>query len=217
MNVDPERTILVATLNPGKYREIIDVLTRSEDATPLSGVRWLSLFELEFAPDEPSEDGETFTENAALKARYYSAQTGHWTLADDSGLEVDALGGAPGVRSARYADVSVGLSRSEIDAANNHKLIATLRGVDPEKRTARFHCAMALADGDRILATAEGVIEGRIIDTPRGERGFGYDPHFLVAGSDHTTAELSLAEKNRISHRGQALRQMREHLRRLLR
>src|SRR5205085_8586071 len=111
--------------------------------------------------------------------RYYSMAAGMWALADDSGLEVDALNGEPGVHSAYYAREVADQPRSIRDPANNAKLIAALRGVPPENRTARFRCCLALADGDRILATAEGRVEGIIIDDPRGAGGFGYDPHFL--------------------------------------
>ena len=202
--------ILIATGNPGKYREIIAVLSADGPDGPLA--RWVSLAELDAAIAEPHEDGDTFAANAALKAHYYSKSSGRWTLADDSGLEVDALGGEPGVLSARYAGTSPGASRSEADRANNRKLIAALVGIPDERRTARFRCALALADGDRILAVAEGTIEGRIIDVARGRGGFGYDPHFFVSELGKTTAELPAAEKNRISHRGRALREMREKL-----
>lgn len=185
-------TILVATSNPGKLREVRAVLGKL-------GVRFTTLGDFGDSP-APVENGETFAANAEAKARHYSRLTGRWTLADDSGLEVDALGGAPGVRSARYA------GRPGDDAANNAKLVAELAGVPAERRTARFRCAMALADGDRILASSAGTIEGRIIDTPRGDNGFGFDPHFLVPHLGLTTAQMTPDQKNRISHRGQALR-----------
>ncbi|MCP4248117.1 MAG: XTP/dITP diphosphatase [bacterium] len=186
------RCILAATKSAGKLREIEAVLGEL-------GVEFITLADVgEVA--EAIEDGDTFAENAAAKARHYSRLTGRWTLADDSGLEVDALDGAPGVHSARYAGAHGN------DAANNAKLIANLTDVPPERRTARFRCALALADGDRILATATGTIEGRIMDTPRGHNGFGYDPHFLVPEYNQTTAEMPPHQKNRLSHRGQALR-----------
>ncbi len=186
------RVIVVATTNPGKLREVLAVLD-------VAGARLQSLSDFPQHP-EPVEDGTTFAANAALKARYYSRMTGHWALADDSGLEVDALDGAPGILSARYAGTPGD------DIANNTKLIQALAGVPHDRRTARFRCAVALADRHTILATAEGVIEGQIIDQPRGSNGFGYDPHFLVPELGLTTAELSAEEKNRRSHRGQALR-----------
>jgi len=209
--------ILIATGNPRKAEEIQSVLSEGGGSSGGDGViHWLTLKDLPSPIAEPIEDEDTFAGNAALKARYYSAATGHWTLADDSGLEVDALGGAPGVLSARFADHAPGATRPERDAANNRKLIQALRDVAVEKRTARFRCALALADGDRILVTADGTVEGRIIDDPRGENGFGYDPHFLVTPLDVTAAELSAEHKNRISHRGRALREMKECLSELL-
>ena len=186
------RVIVLATTNPGKLREVAVLLN-------VAGARMLSLADFPAYP-EPVEDGTTFAANAALKACYYSRMTGHWALADDSGLVVDALDGAPGILSARYA------GPASDDQANNAKLVHALAGVPDDRRSARFRCAVALADGPTILATAEGVIEGRIIDHPRGLNGFGYDPHFLVPELDLTTAELSPEDKNRRSHRGQALR-----------
>jgi len=209
--------VLIATRNPGKAREIGAILSEGGAAAGgIPTVHWKTLDDLAEAVAEPFEDQTTFIGNASLKARYYSLASGLWTLADDSGLEVDALGGAPGVMSARFARLPDGAARQVRDQANNEKLVAELKGVPPERRTARFRCALALADGDRILATVEGMIEGRIIDIPRGPGGFGYDPHFLVPHLGKTTAELAPAEKNRISHRGQALRQMRAKLPELL-
>jgi len=207
------REILIATGNPGKYREIVAVLAEppAAGAGPVA-VRWLGLADLGREIPEPHEDGVTFLDNAILKAAYYACAAGRWTLADDSGLEVDALGGAPGVISARFAGVNDGSPRAVVDAANNRKLIEMLRGVPAERRTARFRCVLALSDGERVLATADGAIEGRIIDEARGAGGFGYDPHFWVEALGKTTAELPAEEKNRISHRGQALRRMRERL-----
>jgi XTP/dITP diphosphohydrolase len=193
---------VVATSNPGKVREIAEILA---DA-PVELVSLVAFGEL---PDVV-EDGATFMENAIKKALHFARLTGEWTLADDSGLEVDALGGAPGVFSARYA------GEPKDDAANNRKLIAELRGVPPERRTSRFRCAAVLADGERILAMAEGTIEGVIIDQPRGANGFGYDPHFFVPALGRTTAELDPAHKNRISHRGQAVTVLLRELRYLL-
>lgn len=212
--------ILIATSNPGKFREIVAVLEGEEggpDEARDSGrrIRWRCLAQLPAAIPEPIEDGATFAENAAKKAIHYSTASGLITLADDSGLEVDALDGAPGVRSARYAGLAPDAPREQSDRANNAKLIAALADVPPERRTARFRCALALAQGDRVLATAEGVIEGVIIDVPRGSNGFGYDPHFRVPSIVKTTAELAPDEKNRISHRGQALRAMAEKLKAL--
>jgi XTP/dITP diphosphohydrolase len=210
------REILIATSNPGKFREIAEVLSAESDAPAACGVRWLSLADLPGKIAPPTEDGRTFAANAALKARHYARASGRWTLADDSGLEVDALGGAPGVKSARYADTAEDAPRAEVYRANNRRLVAELQGVPPERRTARFRCALALSDGERILLTAEGSVQGRIIDEPRGANGFGYDPHFFVPELGKTMAELPAEEKNRISHRGQALARIQQSLAKLL-
>jgi XTP/dITP diphosphohydrolase len=158
---------------------------------------------------EPEEDAETFEGNAAIKAVYYARATGMVCLADDSGLMVDALGGAPGVRSARYAGGGgVGATRAERDAANNAKLLGELAGVPDAHRTARFVCAMVLASpAGEILATTRGTFEGRIGLAPKGSNGFGYDP-LLVIDDGRTSADLSEAEKNARSHRGEAARAM---------
>lgn len=207
--------ILIASGNPAKVREIIAILA---EAWPdvASAPEWLSLSDLPSPPPEPDEHGPTFAAIAREKAGYYSLTTGLWTLADDSGLEVDALGGEPGVFSARYAGVNHLGDRRAADAANNARLIERLRDVPPDRRTARFRCAAALADGWRILLEADGTVEGRIIDQPRGSGGFGYDPHFWLDERGCTTAELPAAEKNRISHRGRAFRALAADLRRLL-
>ncbi len=194
--------ILIATGNRGKLREIQAVL---------SGIRVVLKTLADFPGiKEAIEDGDTFAENAAKKARHYSRLTGLRTLADDSGLEVDALGGAPGVHSARYAGDGAD------DSANNRKLVSAIAGVDPPLRTARFRCAIAVADGDTIEATAEGSVDGRIIDDPRGENGFGYDPHFWIPEHGMTAAQMSPSLKNAISHRGRALEAIRPSLVRLL-
>jgi XTP/dITP diphosphohydrolase len=190
--------VLLATRNAGKLREI-------RQMARLPTVDWHGLDEFGDVP-EPAETGATFAENARLKALYYERHTGLCTLADDSGLEVDALGGAPGVLSARFA----GWPRD--DGANNRKLIALLAGVPLDRRTARFRCALALARGGRIVLESAGVFEGLICDEPRGTNGFGYDPHFLVPELGRTAAELPPEEKNARSHRGQALRGMLEQI-----
>jgi XTP/dITP diphosphohydrolase len=186
--------ILLATRNPGKLHEIRTMTAGS----PISW-RWLVEFP---AVADADETGATFAENARLKALHYSSTTGLCTLADDSGLEVDALDGAPGVRSARYA----GSPRD--DDANNRRLVRALAEVPQERRTARFRCAMAFAREGRVAIESEGCFEGRIIDQPRGHNGFGYDPHFLIPDLGLTAAELPPSEKNARSHRGQALRAM---------
>ena len=203
-------TLVLATRNPGKCREIREVLA---DAP----VEIVSLDS--FAPvAEPAEDGATFAENARHKALYYARATGQWCLADDSGLVVDALGGAPGVHSARYAadECPPESRRDVIDAANNAKLLRELAGVPDDKRTARFVCHLAMADAREVLIEARGAIEGCIGHVARGDNGFGYDPLFWVTDRGCTTAELPSDDKNRISHRGQALRTFAHQLERLL-
>jgi len=158
--------------------------------------------------DEPAEGGATFAANARAKALHYARATGRWALADDSGLAVDALGGAPGVRSARYAQETFqpGADRAERDRANTAKLLAALADVPDERRTARFVCHLALAEPGRVLLEARGTLEGRIARAPAGHNGFGYDPVFFLPDRGCTAAELTAAQKNAISHRGQALR-----------
>ena len=195
------RTIVIATGNTGKLREILDVL----DSPPGALAEFRTLSDYPALP-KPTEDGATFSANAEIKARHYARLTGQWVLADDSGLEVDALRGAPGVHSARYA------GDAQDDAANNGKLIAALAGVPPHKRAARFRCAMVLASPERMLASVMGKVEGRIIDPPRGGGGFGYDPHFLIPELGLTAAELSAEQKNDVSHRGAALRRMKREI-----
>ncbi|MCZ6491628.1 MAG: non-canonical purine NTP pyrophosphatase [Acidobacteria bacterium] len=148
------------------------------------------------------EDGETFPANAQKKARHYSRLTGGLIVADDSGLEVNALNGAPGVRSRRFAGPAAS------DAENNSKLIRDLSHITASKRTARFVCVIAMAQAGRVLAEFQGVAEGIILDSPRGAGGFGYDPLFLDPESNRTFAEISPEEKLQRSHRGRALRAM---------
>ena len=186
--------ILIATKNRGKLREI---------QTELAELPWEIICLADLEPlAQAQEIHDSFRENADLKARYYSSLTGLRTLADDSGLEVDALGGAPGVLSARYAGADGD------DARNNAKLLAELADVPDDKRTARFRCCLSLADDDKILARSEGVIEGRITRTEQGKNGFGYDPLFYVPEKGCTTAQMTSKQKNAISHRGQAIRAM---------
>ena len=185
-----QKKILIATSNKGKLVEIQAVMSHLP-------VEWYCLADLQPMP-EVVEDGATFEANAEKKALHYAGQSDMWTLADDSGLVVDALGGEPGVHSARYAQTG-----NDLD--NNHKLISELSGVAQEDRSARFVCCMVLARPGEVLARAKGTIEGQIIDQPRGQNGFGYDPHFWVPELEATTAELPPEHKNRISHRGKAL------------
>lgn len=200
MAVHIEQPLLVATSNPHKLEEIRAVLG------PL-GIETIGLDEAGVDVPEPVEDGATFEANAQLKAAYYARAARRACLADDSGLEVDALGGAPGVYSARYA--GEGDTRAQRDAANNARLLAELKNVPLEQRTARFVCAMCLADEHgRVLAETRGEFAGVIIDEPRGSNGFGYDPLLWLADVGQTSAELPPAEKNARSHRGAASRAM---------
>lgn len=192
--------ILLATTSRGKQREIRQMAGDGPWAW-----RGLDAFE---DVERVVEDGRTFAENARIKALAYAAATGLLTLADDSGLEVDALDGAPGVHSARFA------GETASDGQRNQKLIELLRDVPAAGRTARFRCAMALARPGAVLIETEGAVEGRIVDEPRGENGFGYDPHFLLPELGQTMAELTSEAKNACSHRGQALRAMLEQIRR---
>jgi len=204
------RTIVLATGNPGKLAEIRQTLGDLP-------VRVVGLADLPPIA-EPVEHGDTFAAIAREKAAYYAKQTGHWCLADDSGLVVDALEGAPGVYSARYAadECPPGAGRDVIDPANNRKLLRELADAPPQKRTARFICALALHDGRKILLETSGAVEGRIGYEPRGSNGFGYDPLFCLPDRDVTTAELAPEAKNAVSHRGKATRQFADMLKNLL-
>ncbi|MBU4532307.1 MAG: XTP/dITP diphosphatase [Eubacteriales bacterium] len=196
------KRLLLATRNKGKVREIHALLADL-------GVKVLSLSDYPDIPDIP-EDGTTFAENAVFKAQEVARLTGEITLADDSGLEVDALNGEPGVHSARFA------GEPKNDEANNTKLIALLEDVPPVYRTARFRCVIALVTPDGDVHTAEGACEGLIILKPRGDNGFGYDPLFFVPEYDQTFAELPLDIKNQISHRGRALAKVKDLVRQVL-
>jgi XTP/dITP diphosphohydrolase len=190
--------IMVATRNSGKLLEYRKLLS------PL-GWEVVSMEEAGVSTDL-SENGETFEANALSKARALRCYTGEWVLGDDSGLLVDALGKAPGVRSARYA--GEGLTGVLRDEANTAKLLHEMEGVPDEKRTARFVCVIALVDPAGQEIVAHGCCEGMILRTPRGVGGFGYDPVFLPSGFQQTMAELDLEQKNHISHRGMALRDL---------
>ena len=190
--------VVLATGNLGKLREFADLLGPAGfEFEPLSA----------FGVESPAETGRTFVDNALLKARYAAARTGLPAMADDSGLEVDALDGAPGVFSARYAAVP-GSEAAPGDAANIAKLLQEMQGVAPAARGARFRCAIVLvrhAD-DPAPLIGEGVWPGRILEQPRGSGGFGYDPVFEDPASGRSAAELTPAEKHARSHRGAALR-----------
>lgn len=186
--------LLVSTRNAHKVGEIRAILGPS-----------FTVFDLSVLPGFPEveETGATFEENATLKALAASMAFEGWVIADDSGLEVDALGGAPGVYSARYAGPSA------TDADNNALLLKMLKGVPARERTARFRCLIVLARAGRKLAAFGGVVEGSIIDGEKGGGGFGYDPMFIPQGCDRTFGELPAAVKNRLSHRSQALERLR--------
>jgi XTP/dITP diphosphohydrolase len=199
-------TVVLATHNQGKLAE----LRRLCADLPVSVV---SVGEVLPSMTPVEETGATFEENAVLKARAVSRATHLVALADDSGLEVDALGGRPGVRSARFA------REGATDAENNAALLSALQDVEDNQRQARFRCVMALVDpfGADQPITTEGRCEGRILASSRGAGGFGYDPLFLVEGLDKTLAELGEGAKNEISHRGKALRAMRDSIEALAR
>lgn len=196
--------ILLATSNQGKVRELRAILE------PL-GFQIDDLSSFPSPLPEPVEDGTTFEANARIKARGYALATQRPCLAEDSGLEVDALEGAPGVHSARFAG---GLGhRGERDAANNERLLCELKGVAAEQRTARFVCAMCVATpAGEIVAESRGTFEGQITESLRGSGGFGYDPLFWLPDLEKTSAELSSEEKNERSHRGAAARALASEL-----
>jgi XTP/dITP diphosphohydrolase len=199
--MDRAREILVATTNPGKVRELRALLA--------GDIEWKSLADFP-GVGAVEEDGATFAENARKKATGYARATRLWTLADDSGLVVDALGGAPGVNSARFAGVRAeGTDRKVLDRRNLEKLLSLLEGVPQEKRTARFVCCLCLAEPDQVLLETQGTLEGVFAEEPAGAGGFGYDPVFLVPGLGKTVAQLGDDEKNAISHRGNAMRRLR--------
>lgn len=167
--------------------------------------------------EEVVEDGTTFAENARKKALGYARATGLWTLADDSGLVVDALGGAPGVNSARFAGYTPQeAGRKVVDQRNMDKLLALLDGVPLEQRTARFVCHLCLATPEKVLIETQGTVEGLITTEPAGTGGFGYDPVFLIPPLGKTVAQLGDDEKNALSHRGNAMRKLKPLLEELL-
>lgn len=177
-------------------------------------VEWLGLADFDNIPDV-EEDGQTFSENARKKAIGYAKATRLWTIADDSGLVIDALDGAPGVKSARFSGAK-GKDRSLIDHRNIAKVLKLLEGVPKEKRTARFVCHLCLASPEKILIETEGTLEGLIAEEEIGENGFGYDPIFFVPRLNKTVAQLFREEKNAISHRGNAIRKLKPLLDQLL-
>jgi XTP/dITP diphosphohydrolase len=192
ISVESRRTVVLATQNPAKADELRDMIRGM-------GVEVCSTLELG-AAEPVEEDGATFEENALKKARTAASSTGRISLADDSGLEVDALGGFPGTISSRFA--GAGASDEEKIA----RLLGLLRDVPPERRTARFRCVIAIALPTGEATVVEGTCAGVIADGPRGHKGFGYDPVFLVPSLGKTFAELTPEEKTRLSHRGVAMR-----------
>lgn len=191
-------TIVFATGNQGKMREIQQIMGDMD-------VTILSMKEAGIESDV-EETGTTFEENAILKAKAAAAGTSYIVLADDSGLEIDYLGGEPGIYSARY------MGEDTSYEIKNQNLLKRLEGVEDEKRSARFVCAIAACFPDGMVLTTKGVVEGRIAWQPAGEGGFGYDPIFYLPEYGATSAELSAEEKNAVSHRGRALRAMKEEL-----
>ena len=191
-----DRRIVLATGNAGKLKEIREIF---------SGVDVGIVAQSDFDTPEAIEDGLSFVENAIIKARNAAAHTGLAALSDDSGIEVDALNGEPGIHSARYAGD---------DESNIQRLLRELEGVPEEKRTARFQCVMVYLRhaNDPVPVIAQGAWEGKILMSPQGQGGFGYDPVFYVPELDCSAAELSATDKNRLSHRGQALSQMLDYL-----
>ncbi len=201
--------LFAATTSQGKLRDFrTAALTHSVRIDPLPGLDGIPV---------PEEDGDTFAQNATLKAVYYSRHApGQMVLADDSGLEVDALSGAPGVRSARFA-ADAGLidspdANDNTDVWNNMVLLQRMAGIPAPQRTARYRCVLVVARDGQPLHTAEGSVEGLILEAPRGTGGFGYDPLFFLPELDSTMAEIDLETKHSLSHRGRAfaalLRQM---------
>ena len=193
-------TILVATTNSGKMKELSEMLTDAADP-----IEWLSLRDFSGIA-EVVEDGATFADNARKKALGYAQATGLWTLADDSGLAIDFLDGAPGVHSARFAAKEARSNdRKAIDIANYQHVLRLMESVPDEKRTARFVCHLCLASPATVLLEATGQIEGVIARAPVGDNGFGYDPIFYIPEAGKTAAQLDATQKNSIAHRARAL------------
>jgi XTP/dITP diphosphohydrolase len=188
--------LYLATSNPGKLRDFAAAASQHITLTPLPGIKEIPA---------PPEDEPTFEGNARLKALYYSNHApGKIVIADDSGLEVDALHGAPGVRSARFADDHNFTAPGTTDQRNNLYLLSLLTGIPLTERSARYHCVLAAARDGSILAIGHGAVEGEILTTPRGTLGFGYDPLFYLPNENKTMAELDIKTKLTFSHRGRA-------------
>lgn len=203
-----KRKILVASTNPGKLAELKALLD--------ADVEWLTLTDFKTIP-EVREDGKTFAENARKKALGYAKAAKLWTISDDSGLEIDALNGEPGIHSARFSgDKPKETDRTLIDHRNIAKVLTLLADVQKQKRTARFVCSLCLASPDKILTETQGSIEGLITDAEIGDNGFGYDPIFFVPKLNKTVAQLTKEEKNSISHRANAIQKLKPLLDELL-
>jgi XTP/dITP diphosphohydrolase len=206
MTASPKK-ILLATTNKGKFAELSAMLD--------ADVQWVNLSDFK-GIGEINEDGQSFAENARKKALGYAKATGVWTIADDSGLVVDALGGAPGVKSARFSGAK-DKDRTLLDHKNMAKVLKLLEGTPREKRTARFVCCLCLANNEKVLIETEGVLEGIIAEKEIGENGFGYDPIFFVPQLNRTVAQLSREEKNAVSHRGNAIGKLKPLLEKIIR
>lgn len=192
------KTIIIATKNQGKAEEFKNIFH-------MYGYQVKTLLDFPEIQDVP-ETGETFAENAFQKANAISKELNTIVLADDSGLEVDILGGKPGIYSARFA------GEHGNDVKNNEKLVEMLKNIPKEDRKANFHCSLVLAGPNREPLFVEGQVFGRILDAGRGENGFGYDPLFYIPELDQTMAELTNGQKNEISHRAQAIKKLEKHL-----
>jgi XTP/dITP diphosphohydrolase len=203
------KKILVASTNRGKLAELKAMIGSAN-----IDVEWLGLNDFPNVP-EVAEDGETFAENARKKALGYAKATGLWAIADDSGLVIDALNGAPGVKSARFSGEKE-IDRSLLDHKNMEKVLQLLEGTPKTKRTCRFVCNLCLASAQEILLETQGFLEGYITEEKIGENGFGYDPIFFVPKLNKTVAQLSAEEKNAISHRGNAIRKLKPKLMEML-
>lgn len=191
------KTVIIATNNPGKFKEFRELF---------NGLPYRLLSLKDFPHIDIVEDGSTFDENAIIKAKAVAENTGHWAMADDSGLEVLALDGKPGVYSARYA------GEKATDEENLQKLLKEMEGIPWQQRQARFACSLALAGPGGELTVVQGFLEGYIDTEARGEHGFGYDPAFFLPDFGFTLGQIGQAEKNHLSHRARAFEKMKEHL-----
>lgn len=201
-----KQKILIATTNPGKMAELKQLLTADAE--------FICLADLGDFP-EVIEDGQTFAENARKKACSYAKAANLWTIADDSGLEIDALEGSPGVKSARFSGEK-SPDRTLIDHKNIDKVLQLMKNVPAQKRTARFRCAICLSSPEKILAEVTGKVEGIITEKQIGDKGFGYDPIFYVPSLGKTAGQMAANQKNKISHRADALNKLKPILHKLL-